>query len=174
MVYRLVQYPIIILLGGLEHFLFFNKLGMSSSQLTFISFREVETTNQHTSTISLGAHHCKLSPRSLPAPGASGFPKSAFGSTAGSWLDLKGVVVAEHASNIPQSILILWNLLLYFNINYIELSYHILSICPIRIHIYNHLQVVVPLSSQGPASGASGVMPHYALFLGCSGNSFSA
>ena len=32
--------------GGLEHFLFFHILGMSSSQLTFISFRGVETTNQ--------------------------------------------------------------------------------------------------------------------------------
>ena len=34
------------LVGGLEHFLFVHILGMSSSQLTFIFFRGVETTNQ--------------------------------------------------------------------------------------------------------------------------------
>ena len=34
------------LVGGLEQFLFFHILGMSSSQLTFICFREVETTNR--------------------------------------------------------------------------------------------------------------------------------
>ena len=34
------------LVGGLEHFLLFHILGMSSSQLTFIFFRWVETTNQ--------------------------------------------------------------------------------------------------------------------------------
>ena len=32
--------------GGLEHFLFFHILGMSSSQLAFIFFRGIETTNQ--------------------------------------------------------------------------------------------------------------------------------
>ena len=34
------------LVGGLEHFLFFHIMGMSTSQLTFIFFRGVETTNQ--------------------------------------------------------------------------------------------------------------------------------
>jgi hypothetical protein len=34
-----------LLVGGLEHVLFFHILGISSSQLTFILFREVETTN---------------------------------------------------------------------------------------------------------------------------------
>ena len=34
------------LVGGLEHFLSFHILGMSSSQLTFIFFRGIETTNQ--------------------------------------------------------------------------------------------------------------------------------
>ena len=34
------------LVGGLEHFLFFHILGMSSSQLIFIYFRGVQTTNQ--------------------------------------------------------------------------------------------------------------------------------
>ena len=34
------------LIGGLEHFLIFHILGMSSSQLTFIFFRGVDTTNQ--------------------------------------------------------------------------------------------------------------------------------
>ena len=34
------------LVGGLEHFLFFHILGMSWSQLTFIFFRGVQTTNQ--------------------------------------------------------------------------------------------------------------------------------
>ena len=33
-------------LGGLEQFLFFHILGMSSSQVTFIFFRGVEATNQ--------------------------------------------------------------------------------------------------------------------------------
>ena len=37
------------LVGGLEHFLFFHILGMSSSQLTFIFFRRVETTKQYLS-----------------------------------------------------------------------------------------------------------------------------
>ena len=36
----------IYLVGGLEHFLCSHRLGMSSSQSTFISFRGVETTNQ--------------------------------------------------------------------------------------------------------------------------------
>ena len=35
------------LVGGLEHFLFLHILGLSSSQLTFIFFKGVETTNQH-------------------------------------------------------------------------------------------------------------------------------
>ena len=34
------------LVGGLEHFLFFHILGMSPSQLTFIFFKMVKTTNQ--------------------------------------------------------------------------------------------------------------------------------
>jgi hypothetical protein len=37
---------IYILVGGLEHIVFFRILGMSSSQLTFIFFRGVEITNQ--------------------------------------------------------------------------------------------------------------------------------
>ena len=36
-----------MLVCGLEHFSFFHILGMSSSQLTFIFFRGVETTNQN-------------------------------------------------------------------------------------------------------------------------------
>ena len=43
------------LIGGLEHFLFFHILGISSSQLTFIFFRGVETTNQfYLSTTNTG------------------------------------------------------------------------------------------------------------------------
>ena len=41
------------LVGGLEHFLFFHIiLGISSSQLTFIFFRGVETTNQYYMAVS--------------------------------------------------------------------------------------------------------------------------
>ena len=36
----------VILVGGLEHVLFSHILGMSTSQLTFIFFRGVETANQ--------------------------------------------------------------------------------------------------------------------------------
>ena len=35
-----------LLVGGLEHVLFFHILGISSSQLTFIFFRGIETTHQ--------------------------------------------------------------------------------------------------------------------------------
>ena len=37
---------VFLLVGGLEHFLFFHRLGMSSSQVTVIFFRGVETANQ--------------------------------------------------------------------------------------------------------------------------------
>ena len=46
-IYMIIYIYIHILVGGLEHVLFVHwQLGMSSSQLTFIFFREVETTNQ--------------------------------------------------------------------------------------------------------------------------------
>ena len=44
---------VLMLVGGLEHFLFYHILGMSSSQLTFIFFRGVETTNQD---VLMGLH----------------------------------------------------------------------------------------------------------------------
>ena len=42
-IWKIVYY---CLVGGLEHFLFFHILGISSSELTFIFFRGFETTNQ--------------------------------------------------------------------------------------------------------------------------------